>query len=314
MPALVFLRRGLEVLRFALDRPRPVLARADPDREAILGRLRALLRDLPDDETAVFQDEADLNLNPEVGCMWMARGRQAGLPTPGDNEKCYLAGSLHWRTGRLFETVGPRRDGALFVRHLDELRLRLQRESSLYELVWGHGILSWDVDGTRIVHPLVTTQVQLSFDPGTGALSLEPETLIPHLEIDLLQGLGLNGFDLLVDIREARGRGLTIRPIRTRSARTTNGLREVTIYSLVRLTIQGRDTDVRVAEVPEGECDKMGSDVLALGPRRARAVEGNPDTRRRMGRAGVEVVTYEGAELSKGDGGPTCLTLPLQRR
>jgi very-short-patch-repair endonuclease len=85
---------------------------------------------------------------------------------------------------------------------LYELRLRLQRESSLFELVWGHGILSWDVDGTRVVHPLVTTQVQLSFDPGTGALSLEPETLIPHLEIDLLQGLGLNGFDLLVDIRE----------------------------------------------------------------------------------------------------------------
>ena len=36
----------------------------------------------------------------------------AQLPTPGDNEKCYLAGSLHWRTGALFETVGPKRDGA----------------------------------------------------------------------------------------------------------------------------------------------------------------------------------------------------------
>ena len=73
---------------------------------------------------------------------------------------------------------------------LFELRLRLQRESALIELVWGHGILSWAVDGTRIVHPLVTTQVQLSFDPGTGAISVEPEALIPHLEIDLLQGLG----------------------------------------------------------------------------------------------------------------------------
>src|SRR5262249_38089454 len=74
-------------------RPRPVLSRTDPDRDAILGELRALLRDLPDDETAVFQDEVDLNLNPEVGCMWMAKGQQARLPTPGDNEKCHLAGS-----------------------------------------------------------------------------------------------------------------------------------------------------------------------------------------------------------------------------
>jgi putative transposase len=37
------------------------------------------------------------------------------------------AGSLHWRTGALLETAGPRRDGALFVRHLGELRDRLRR-------------------------------------------------------------------------------------------------------------------------------------------------------------------------------------------
>ena len=85
---------------------------------------------------------------------------------------------------------------------LYELRLRLQREAALIELVWGHGILSWIAGGTRIVHPMVTTQVQLSFDPDTGAISVEPEALVPHLEIDLLQGLDLTGFDLLVDLRE----------------------------------------------------------------------------------------------------------------
>ena len=85
---------------------------------------------------------------------------------------------------------------------LYDLRLRLQRESALIELVWGHGILSWTVDGTRIVHPMVTTQVQLSFDAETGAISVEPESLVPHLEIDLLQGLDVKGFDLLVDLRD----------------------------------------------------------------------------------------------------------------
>ena len=57
----------------------------------------------------------------------MRRGAQAPLPTPGDNEKCSPAGSLHGRTGTLFETVGPKRDGVLCVRHLDELRQRLRR-------------------------------------------------------------------------------------------------------------------------------------------------------------------------------------------
>jgi arginine deiminase len=54
--------------------------------------------------------------------------------------------------------------------------------------------------------------------------------------------------------------------------------------------------------------------VLALGPRVGLALEGNPETRRRLERAGVDVRMYTGDELSlKGDGGPTCLTRPLLR-
>jgi dimethylargininase len=70
---------------------------------------------------------------------------------------------------------------------------------------------------------------------------------------------------------------------------------------------------VELVAVPDEEFDSMGSNVLALAPRVALAVEGNPVTRERMERAGVEVLTYRGEELSKGDGGPTCLTRPLLR-
>jgi transposase len=125
-------RRWLHRADVVWRRPRPVMSRADPDRPAILARLRALLRHLPADETAVFADEVDLNLNPEVGSMWMRKAAQAPLPTPGDNDKCYLAGSLHWRTGTLFETVGPRRDGALFARHLNDVRLALRRYQKVH--------------------------------------------------------------------------------------------------------------------------------------------------------------------------------------
>jgi N-dimethylarginine dimethylaminohydrolase len=70
---------------------------------------------------------------------------------------------------------------------------------------------------------------------------------------------------------------------------------------------------VELVRVPDEEFASMGSNVLALAPRVALAVEGNPRTRERMERAGVEVLTYHGEELSKGDGGPTCLTRPLLR-
>jgi putative transposase len=121
-------RRWLHSHELVWRRPRPVLRRRDPDREEILARLRALLRDLPDDETVVFEDEADLNLNPDIGRMWMRRGRQAEVVTPGDNEKNYLAASLHWRTGSLLAPVaGPKRNGSLMAAHLDELGRRLRR-------------------------------------------------------------------------------------------------------------------------------------------------------------------------------------------
>src|SRR5829696_18866 len=70
---------------------------------------------------------------------------------------------------------------------------------------------------------------------------------------------------------------------------------------------------VRFVEVPEEEFETMGPNVLALGPRRALTLDRNPETRRRLEAAGVDVVTYKGDELSKGDGGATCLTLPLVR-
>ncbi|MDQ3822366.1 MAG: arginine deiminase family protein, partial [Actinomycetota bacterium] len=82
----------------------------------------------------------------------------------------------------------------------------------------------------------------------------------------------------------------------------------------VRLVELLAERGVRLVEVPDEEFERMGPNVLALGPRVALAVEGNDETRRRMERAGVDVCVYRGDEISrKGDGGPTCLTRPLLR-
>jgi N-dimethylarginine dimethylaminohydrolase len=82
----------------------------------------------------------------------------------------------------------------------------------------------------------------------------------------------------------------------------------------VRLLELLAERGIAVVAVPDEEFESMGPNVLALGPRRALALEGNDETRRRMERAGVDVVTYAGDEISrKGDGGPTCLTRPLLR-
>lgn len=115
-------RRWLSRQNMVWRRPRPVPGPTDPQRQWKLRKIRELLRDLPSNEAAVFQDEVDLNLNPEIGCMWMERGKQAHIVTPGTNVKRYLAGSMNWRTGELVVTQGDKRNAELFVRHLDQLR------------------------------------------------------------------------------------------------------------------------------------------------------------------------------------------------
>ena len=82
----------------------------------------------------------------------------------------------------------------------------------------------------------------------------------------------------------------------------------------VRLMELLDERGVDVVPVPDEEFSGMGPNVLALAPRVAVALEGNPETRRRMERAGVEVFAYEGSEIShKGEGGPTCLTRAVLR-
>ncbi len=76
--------------------------------------------------------------------------------------------------------------------------------------------------------------------------------------------------------------------------------------------LEGRG--IEFIAVPDAEFPTMGCNVLALGPRHAMMVEGNPETERRMRAAGVTVEVIKGADICrKGEGGPTCMTRPLVR-
>jgi len=72
--------------------------------------------------------------------------------------------------------------------------------------------------------------------------------------------------------------------------------------------------DFKLIEIPDEEFPTMGTNVLALAPRKCLMLEGNPVTKRLLEEAGCEVVTYKGNEISlKAEGGPTCLTRPILR-
>lgn len=75
-----------------------------------------------------------------------------------------------------------------------------------------------------------------------------------------------------------------------------------------------KERGVGFIEVPDEEFRTMGTNVLALAPRRCVMLEGNPVTKRRLEEAGCQVFTFKGDEISlKAEGGPTCLTRPILR-
>jgi putative transposase len=120
-------RRGMHRMEFVWRRPRPIVGPRDPEHATKLRQIQRWIARLPADETVVFQDEVDVHLNPKIGPCWMVRGEQAEVVTPGNNEKRHLAGSLHWRTGRLLLSApARRRNAALFIAHLDDLRRQLR--------------------------------------------------------------------------------------------------------------------------------------------------------------------------------------------
>ena len=74
------------------------------------------------------------------------------------------------------------------------------------------------------------------------------------------------------------------------------------------------DRGFELVDVPDEECDSLGSNVLALAPRNILMVSGNPETRSRIEAAGCRVSEFDGSEIClPGSGGPTCLTRPLLR-
>jgi putative transposase len=155
------LRRGDLVYR----RPRPIPPPNEEERATRLAELRALLEGLPADETAVWQDEVEVHTNPKIGRMWMPKGKQATVPTPGTNRKGHLAGSIHWRTGQVFVTeAAPKqgRNSKLFLAHLDDLRRRLRRYKKVHVICDRAGFHTsgevieylWEWEGRIEVHLL----------------------------------------------------------------------------------------------------------------------------------------------------------------
>lgn len=107
----------------------------------------------------------------------------------------WIAG--HWTPWSI--RVRPIREARSLYTKLMELRLLIQRQQATHELAWGFSVLGLDTAG-GVVAPLLITRVEIQLDEETGALSVIPDG-IPELELDSLEGIGLDGIEDLAHLR-----------------------------------------------------------------------------------------------------------------
>lgn len=115
------LLRGLG-MRWGRPRPGPLRYTTRSAKSRKVNRIKRFVRELCDDEVAVYADEVDIHLNPKIGPCWMPRGVQFEIETPGKNKKQYIFGGLNPDTGHLVWLVAQRKNSAVFIEWLHELR------------------------------------------------------------------------------------------------------------------------------------------------------------------------------------------------
>lgn len=127
------LSRMLHHYQMEWNKPRPTVYPADP-KEAIerIDELIEIVSNLGSDDVLVCEDEVDIHLNPKIGPMWMQKGEQTEVVTPGTNRKRYLAGSVDMKTGELVWVEGERKNSDLFISWLQCLEQRYSEAPAIY--------------------------------------------------------------------------------------------------------------------------------------------------------------------------------------
>ena len=71
---------------------------------------------------------------------------------------------------------------------------------------------------------------------------------------------------------------------------------------------------IETLPIPDEDWVSLGCNVLAVAPGVVVLASGNDATAEALAAKGCEVHVYDASEISKGEGGPTCLTRPILRR
>lgn len=113
-------RRLVHSLGYVWRRPRHVLPK-DPEMGSKMRHICSTLLAAPAEAVVLCLDECDIHLMPVLRSMWMWRGRQADVPTPGQNRKRGIFGALELEGGAFHYTITLSKKAVDFIAFLEKL-------------------------------------------------------------------------------------------------------------------------------------------------------------------------------------------------
>lgn len=116
------IRRILVALDFRHNRPRHGPKKAvDPQLKEKLNAILGVLSSRVSGNHVLYEDEADVHLLPTIRAMWMKRGKQVRVPTPGTNSKKSIFGALDIRTGKWLYRIFDHKRTEQFIEFLNHV-------------------------------------------------------------------------------------------------------------------------------------------------------------------------------------------------
>lgn len=83
-----------------------------------------------------------------------------------------------------------------------KLLLNLEKNSESMEVIYGHGLLIGKINKVEIVHPILITKMDLSFEEKKGVFTLKPYNNVTNVELDMLSALEekeIGGYDFSLE-------------------------------------------------------------------------------------------------------------------
>jgi transposase len=159
------IRNALHALGFRWRRPRWAVMREDPQEAELMWAIWEAVASATSDTLIFIEDETILKLLPPLRRMWMRKGQQVKVPTPGQNDDICLYGVIELDSGNTFHAFHDKGRSDYTIAYLQQLLDRYPQQPIL--LIWdqasyhtSNAVEEWLAD-----HPRITTMELPKYAP-----------------------------------------------------------------------------------------------------------------------------------------------------